>query len=560
MHKLSEQIERKFVDTVNTNEWEIETDSGWQPLSCVSQTVPYEKWVLQLEDCSLEAADTHIVFDENMQEIFLKDIQVGQQIQTKSGLQTAQFINATSTIENMYDITVDSNDHRFYSNNILSHNSVTAAGYLLWSAMFTRDCGILIAAHKWDGAKEIMDRIRFGYELCPDHIRAGVTDYNKRSIFFENGSRIEAQTTTPTTGRGKSISIMYLDEFAFVRTTIQKEFWTSISPALSSGGKTIITSTPNSDEDQFSDLWKNANKCIDEFGNPTETGRNGFKSFKAYWYQHPERDEAWAAEERAKVGEEQFEREFNLEFLIAEETLIDSRKLLYLEGKEPIERQGAVRWYARPKKNSMYFVALDPSLGTGYDPAAIQVFEGPHLKQIAEWQHNKTPIQQQVNILADIVKYLSEVSGSSLNNVYYSVENNTIGEAALNAIADKGEENIPGIFISEPARLGSTKRYRKGLNTTNSKKVAACSKLKTLVENDKIELNSKNLISELKSFVASGVGFKAKPGDTDDLVTALLTVIRMAEVMKNYHSDLYETMTNTFEAADLPMPFISMIR
>jgi uncharacterized protein YktB (UPF0637 family) len=57
----------------------------------------------------------------------------------------------------------------------------------LWFAMFMPDSTILIAAHKYTGAQEIMQRIRFAYELCPDHIRAGVTSYNKGSIDFENG-------------------------------------------------------------------------------------------------------------------------------------------------------------------------------------------------------------------------------------------------------------------------------------------------------------------------------------------------------------------------------------
>jgi hypothetical protein len=108
--------------------------------------------------------------------------------------------------------------------------STSAAGYLLWYAMFVPDSTILIAAHKYTGAQEIMQRIRFAYELCPDHIRAGVTSYNKGSIDFENGSRIVSATTTETTGRGMSISLLYADEFAFVRPTIAKEFWTAISP------------------------------------------------------------------------------------------------------------------------------------------------------------------------------------------------------------------------------------------------------------------------------------------------------------------------------------------
>ena len=64
------------------------------------------------------------------------------------------------------------------------------------------DQTILIAAHKYTGAQEIMQRIRYGYELCPDFVRAGVINYNKGSMEFENGSRIVSATTTGNTGRG----------------------------------------------------------------------------------------------------------------------------------------------------------------------------------------------------------------------------------------------------------------------------------------------------------------------------------------------------------------------
>ena len=124
--------------------------------------------------------------------------------------------------------------------------TTSAAVYLCWYAMFHPDQTILIAAHKYTGAQEIMQRIRYVYELCPDHIRAGVTNYNKGSIEFENGSRIVSATTTGNTGRGMSISLLYCDEFAFVAPNIAEEFWTSISPTLATGGRAILTSTPNS--------------------------------------------------------------------------------------------------------------------------------------------------------------------------------------------------------------------------------------------------------------------------------------------------------------------------
>jgi len=185
-----------------------------------------------------------------------------------------------------------------------------ASIYLAWYAMFVPDQTILVAAHKYTGAQEIMSRIRFVYESCPDHIRAGVTSYNKQSIEFENGSRIVAQTTTGNTGRGMSISLLYCDEFAFVQPNIAEEFWTSISPTLATGGRAIITSTPNSDEDTFATIWKQAENKFDDHGNEQELGSNGFHSFISHWSEHPDRDEAWKVEEVGRIGEEKFRREY----------------------------------------------------------------------------------------------------------------------------------------------------------------------------------------------------------------------------------------------------------
>jgi hypothetical protein len=433
--------------------------------------------------------------------------------------------------------------------------TTSAAGYLLWFAMFRPDSTILIAAHKYSGAQEIMQRVRYAYELCPDWIRAGVTSYNKGSIDFENGSRIVSQTTTETTGRGMSITLLYCDEFAFVRPTIAKEFWTSISPTLSTGGKAIITSTPNSDEDQFAFIWKQANKCIDEYGNPTVLGINGFRAYQANWWEHPDRDDKWKSEEIGRIGEERFRREHGCEFLIYDETLVNSITLAELQSREPIELQGQVRWFQKPQRNKTYVIGLDPSLGTGGDYAAIQVYELPTMLQVAEWQHNKTPIQRQVSILKEICEYIYDVIGTQ-NDIYYSVENNTLGEAALVVIAEFGEENIRGTFLSQPIKTGQARIHRKGFTTTNKTKLAVCAKLKNLVENRKMTICSKNLISELKTFVAFGVSFAAKTGETDDLVSATLLTLRMVQALQSYDAELDEKLRDNVDDYLAPMPFI----
>ncbi len=372
---------------------------------------------------------------------------------------------------------------------------------------------------------------------------------------FENGSRIVSATTTETTGRGMALSLLYCDEFAFVRPTIAKEFWTAISPTLATGGKAIITSTPNSDEDQFALLWKGALKCEDEFGNPTKVGQNGFKAYRSYWKEHPDRDAAWGESMRAQLGEDRFRREIDCEFIINDETLIAPAKLIDLQGQEPLYKTGQVRWYKRPEKNRIYVVALDPSLGTGGDPSAIQIFEANTTEQIGEWRHNRTPIPEQVRILADVCRHINETVQDP-QSIYFSVENNTIGEAALISIAEYGEENIQGYFLSEP-NGGGSRRYRKGFNTSNKPKLAACNKFKTLIETGRMKIRSSSLVSELKTFVAHGVGYAAKPGETDDLVMAALLAVRMMQLLQTYHTEMDTAMRDHGDNIIEPMPFIA---
>ena len=436
-----------------------------------------------------------------------------------------------------------------------------ACAYLLWYTMFVPESQVLIAAHKYEGAQDIMNRYRFGYENLPDFIRAGVHTYNRNSIEYDNGSRIQATTTTENTGRGKSLSLIYCDEFAFVQPPEKaKEFWTALSPTLSTGGKCIITSTPNSDEDQFAMIWTEANKKLDEYGNEQELGVNGFYSYFAHWNEHPDRDEKWAATERSKIGEERFRREFDCEFLIFDETLINAVKLAEISGIEPKMSMGQVRWYKDIDPKATYLVSLDPSLGTGGDYGAIQVFEMPSMIQVAEWHHNTTPVQQQVKTMREILKFITErgTEKGAAPQIYYSVENNTLGEAALVVISDIGEENFPGLFLSEPIRKGHVRKFRKGFNTTHRTKIETCAILKNMIETNKMKINSKALISELKTFVASGLGFSAKTGEHDDLVTSTLLIMRMAEVLADWDPKIYEKMTEKITEEQYPLPiFIS---
>jgi len=120
------EYNRKFIDTIETDEWQIETDSGWSDIKQIGKTIEYDEWILMTQTCNLTCADTHIVLDENMNEVFVKDLKIGDKIQTKNGLEIVCKCHKDihNKKSNMFDIEIKDSNHRFWSNDILSHNSM----------------------------------------------------------------------------------------------------------------------------------------------------------------------------------------------------------------------------------------------------------------------------------------------------------------------------------------------------------------------------------------------------------------------------------------------------
>ena len=556
MHQISDDNDRKFTHVLP-----VKFNSDFASATHVFRTVPYAAWVLRTENVELVAADKHLVQTTTGLK-WICDLAIDDIIITEYGHEPVVEVYSLGVDVHMYDVQIDSDDHLYYANSVMSHNTTCASIYMLWHAMFKADQTILIAAHKFSGSQEIMQRVRYVYESCPDFIRAGVKNYNKGSIEFDNESRIISTTTTGTTGRGMSISLLFCDEFAYVPPNMAEEFWASISPTLATGGRAIITSTPNSDEDVFAQIWKAAENRYDDYGNDNILGTNGFFALKVLWDEHPDRDEEWSKREISKIGDIKWRREYMCEFITFDESLIDPVKLSKLTAKDPVVSMGQTRWFKKPVPGMTYTVALDPAMGTGGDYSAIQIFEVPSYIQVGEWRHNGTNIPGQIRILKDICDYIAERTRDP-RSIYWSVENNVIGEAALIVIEDLGEENIPGLFVSEPIRKGMIRKYRKGFNTTHSSKLAACSRMKTLVETGKMTVNSGALISEFKTYVSTASSYRAKSGCTDDLISALLLIIRMIVVLKDWDPRVYQTFKSIESEDDWepPMPiYISSYR
>jgi len=317
MKKISDTLDRKFIDSFDISDWEIETDTGWHDVTEIHKTVQYTVYRIETESGSfLECADDHIVFLDTLEEIFVKDLKINEsKIITKHGSSLVTSIQQFDYEENMYDITVKSDDHRFYSNDILSHNTATCVAYLLWLSIYTESYSIAITANKKALAVDILSRYQLAYENLPMWLQQGVVVWNKGSVELENGSKLLAASTAASSIRGGSFNLVMMDEFAHVHNNLAEEFFTSTYPVISSGTSTkiIIVSTPRG-MNLYYRMWMDA-----------INGKNDYFPLDIHWSRVPGRDEEWKLKTIRNTSERQFKQEFESS---------DKNTLINIDGKE----------------------------------------------------------------------------------------------------------------------------------------------------------------------------------------------------------------------------------
>jgi len=405
--------------------------------------------------------------------------------------------------------------------------SITSAAFLLWFAIFNFDKTILIAANKNANAMEMILRIRYAYENLPFWLKPGVTDdgWNKHTIIFDNGSRIESTATSEDSGRGMSISLLFLDEFAFVKANIQDEFWTSISPTLSTGGSCIMTSTPNGDLNIFAQTWRAAN-----------SGINGYHPIHVEWDEPPGRDAVFKEEEIGRIGNRRWDQEYGCVFLSSDTLLIDSLFLTNItpeiEAINPRLTFKDVVLFEEIKPMKTYLLGVDPATGSGEDFSVITIYEFPSMNQVGEYRSNTMSTNSLYTTMKNILKHI-ESKGAT---VYFSIENNGVGQGLI-ALYQADEKPLESPeFISEAGK------DKLGFTTTARSKMRCCVNMKEMLESRNMNIKSKILLSELKSYVRSSGAYAAQAGATDDCIAATLIVLRLVEEMATFEQAAFDKL------------------
>jgi len=447
-----------------------------------------------------------------------------------------------------------------------SGKSTSIVSYILHYVLFNQNMNVAILANKQSTAREILYRLKMAYEYLPLWLQQGIIEWNKGSIELENGSKITASSTSASAIRGGSFNMIFLDEFAHVPNNIAEEFFSSVYPTVTSGQttKVLMVSTPNG-LNLFYYYWKNANK------KKGEKGKNEYIPFEVHWSQiplypgGPMRDQTWKDKQIQNTSEQQFQTEFECDFIGSTNTLISSSKLHVMNFEEPVSKSpDGIDIYEEPKEGHTYIITVDTARGQGKDYSALLVIDitEPPYKVVLKYRNNLiSPM-----VYPTVIKTIAD----KYNNAYVLIETNDIGSQVADVLYEDLEyDNMAstvykgrsGQVIS--SGFGGAQMHR-GVRTTIPVKKLGCSVVKSLIENDKLLIEDMDIINELYTFVAKGQSFEADEGHNDDLVMCLVLFgwLTRQDYFKNLTErdvrlDVYEEEIERIEDEVLPFGFMA---
>lgn len=391
-----------------------------------------------------------------------------------------------------------------------SGKTQVVAAYLLYYSIFNDNKTIAILANKAAASREILSRYQLMFEYLPHFLQQGVKIYNKGDIELENGSKVFTGATSSSGIRGRSVNVLYVDEVAIIPNNVAEDFFTATYPTISSGKTTkiILTSTPLG----YNHFWR--------FWNEAETGINGFVPVRVHYWQHPNRDKAWALKQKELLGDLKYCQEILCDFLGSSSTLINSDTLARLSAIPFIYSKDGLDVYERPEINRIYTMVVDVAKGVGGDYSAfsiVDITETPY-RLVAKYKDKQISPMLFPNVIYKI--------GTEYNEAHILIEGN-IGEQVGYILYEELEyENI--LFVnrttSGQAITGGFGSGRSQVGVITDKKVKriGCSSLKMLIEETKLLITDADIISELSTFIESKGSYSADIGYHDDLVMTLV--------------------------------------
>ena len=391
--------------------------------------------------------------------------------------------------------------------------STLTAGHSLWLMLFHKDKNILVIATTQDVAKNLVTKVREMHDNLPSWLKGKALEDNKLSLRFGNGSQIKAVSSMAHAGRSEALSLLIIDEAAFVDRI--DDIWASSQQTLATGGGAIILSTPNGIGNFFHKTWIKA-----------EEGSEGWNPIKLHWSMHPDRNQTWRDEQDDLLGIKMAAQECDCDFISSGRGVVDGELLQWYEEtyiQDPVEKRGVDGnlWvWEHPDYSRDYVVVADVARGDGADNSAFHVMDVESATQVAEYR-GKVGTKEYGNMLVNIA--------TEYNDALLVIENANIGWAAIQPAIDRAYANLyytykhdgvadPDIHVNKGHDLKDKSQMVAGFSTTSRTRPLIISKLDIYFRDKACIIKSKRLLDELFVFVWNGSRPEAQRGYNDDLV------------------------------------------
>jgi hypothetical protein len=430
--------------------------------------------------------------------------------------------------------------------------STLVSAYSLWLMLFNKDKNVLVIATKQDTAKNMVTKVRFAYDNLPVWLRIGAnaTENNRLSLRLTNGSQIKAVSAAGDAGRSEAVSLLVIDEAAFIDNI--ETIYTAAKLTLATGGGCIALSTPNGMGNWFHKTYTVAQKQ-----------ENNFIPISLPWTVHPERDQSWRDQQDVDLGKRNASQECDCSFLSSGATVIDPEVLTWYEQNmicEPFEKRGVDKSYwiwEYPNPMKYYAVIADVARGDGSDYSAFHVIDIDTMTQVAEYQ-SQLGTREYANVLIS--------AATEYNQAMLVVENNNIGWDVVQSIIESGYTNM---YYSLRAEVGSDfvtyiNKYQRsdglvpGFSMNQRTRPLAIERLRDCIENKVAIIKSRRLLEELRVFIWKNNKQQAMNGYNDDLVLSFAMGMYLRETSLRYRktaeSLTYSSLDNyTKVTGDVPL-------
>ena len=398
--------------------------------------------------------------------------------------------------------------------------STLSAGIALHMMLFQKDKAILVVATKQDTAKNLVTKVKFMYDGLPSWLKLGFVENNKLALRLKNGSQIKAVSAASDAGRSEAISLLIIDEAAFIEENRIEEIWGSSQQTLATGGKSIILSTPNGTGNFFHRMWIKA-----------EEGTNGFTPIKLPWTVHPERNQSWRDKQDDELGLRMAAQECDCDFTTSGNIVYDPDLLNYYDQTyitEPVERrgiEGGLHIWEYPDYTRKYLIAADVARGDSKDYSAFHIIDIDECKQIGEFKGQIGTKEYGHMLVAIATEY---------NNALLVIENANIGWNTIQIVIDKGYKNLyyspkgdaatsADAFLAKGYDITDTTRMVPGFTMSMKTRPLTIGKLDAYMREKSLVIQGKRTMEELRTFIWKNGRAEAQSGYNDDLIMSLAT-------------------------------------